>query len=400
MKRFLYLSTLISASAVTAAVDPFTYTLNSGSDFIYYNSNYNAFNNDSTNGYYRTYGLEQMFLDVDVEHSNGVRFETSLRPDALVARQGNVENPTEYDTRAGRVYVPMSDLKFLNTYKLAFAPNKNFEVAIGVEFDFAKNQRAYEPMLEFGLNTLFPQKYSFVSIEWVYQKDYNIYPDGKNISKGGVKLSLINSKDDRHEILAPNESTDDTSNASTNDYFGVGFNGILPVRSNIDLSANVGFVGSDNASLDASQSQIFFSLSALYRYSLAGIKSAVGYEFRFNKDSFSQTEKDIPDLVQYSQSITNVHKVRKKLDILWGIHQGGSDNLDSSFESRVKYLGLQVDFGLRQKVRPNFTMNYWFDYEQRALDSEGSKKGGFTIDGSDHKYLLRYAISAHYRFNS
>ena len=58
-------------------------TLNSGSDFIYYNSNYNAFNNDSTNGYYRTYGLEQMFLDVDVEHSNGVRFETSLRPDAL-----------------------------------------------------------------------------------------------------------------------------------------------------------------------------------------------------------------------------------------------------------------------------------------------------------------------------
>ena len=93
-------------------------------------------------------------------------------------------------------------------------------------------------------------------------------------------------------------------------------------------------------------------------------------------------------------------RLEKKLDILWGIHQGGSDNLDSSFESRVKYLGLQVDFGLRQKVRPNFTMNYWFDYEQRALDSEGSKKGGFTIDGSDHKYLLRYAISAHYRFNS
>ena len=48
----------------------------------------------------------------------------------------------------------LSKLKFLNTYELSFSPNDNFDVFVGVFYDFAKNEMAYEPILEFGLNTI------------------------------------------------------------------------------------------------------------------------------------------------------------------------------------------------------------------------------------------------------
>ena len=69
------------------------------------------------------------------------------------------------------------------------------------------------------------------------------------MSKGGIKLSLMNSKDDRHETLASNSQTDDTSNASLDDYFGLGINGLLPVNSALDLFANLLVVASNNENL-------------------------------------------------------------------------------------------------------------------------------------------------------
>ena len=97
------------------------------SNFIYYNSNYNAFSNEPSNGYYRTYGLEEIYIDTRIDNTNGLKFEASFRPDALIERQVDQENPSEYDTRAGVVYVSMSELRFLNTYELSFSPNENFE---------------------------------------------------------------------------------------------------------------------------------------------------------------------------------------------------------------------------------------------------------------------------------
>ncbi len=400
MKILILLSLLIYSKSSLASVVPYKYDIEAGSNFIYYNSNYNAFSNEPSNGYYRTYGLEEIYIDTKIDNTNGLKFEASFRPDALIERQVDQENPTEYDTRAGVVYVSMSELKFLNTYELSFAPNDNFEAFIGVFYDFAKNEMAYEPILEFGLNTIFPQKYSAVGISWTYQSDFNQYANGKQLSKGGVRLSLMNSKDDRHETLASNNQTADTSNASLDDYLGVGINGFMPFNSELDLFANFGFVTSKNESLQATQSQLFFSLSALYRYQVLGVRSLVAYEFRFDKDSFSNTETNIPDLYQYSQSLTNVHTINKKIDLLWGIHQGASDNLNTAKDARVSYSGVQVDLSIRQKVRQNFFMNYWVDYEYRIQDNGNETLGGFTVDESDHKYLLRYAIQASYKFKS
>ena len=105
-------------------------------------------------------------------------------------------------------------------------------------------------------------------------------------------------------------------------------------------------------------------------------------------------------MYQYNQSITNVNTLSKKIDLLWGIHQGASDNLNTTKDARVSYSGIQLDLSIRQKVRPNFTMNYWIDYEYRVQNNGNETLGGFIVDESDHKYLFRYAIQASYRFKS
>ena len=137
---------------------PYKYDIAAGSDIIYYNSNYNAFKNIPSNGYYRTYGLEEMYIDTKIDSSNGLKFQASLRPDAFIDRQVDQESPTEYDTRAGVVYVSMSKLKFLNTYELSFSPNDNFDVFVGVFYDFAKNEMSLRAYLRIWLKHHFSSK--------------------------------------------------------------------------------------------------------------------------------------------------------------------------------------------------------------------------------------------------
>ena len=128
MKILILFSLLIYSHASLASMVPYRYDIAAGSDIIYYNSNYNAFKNIPSNGYYRTYGLEEMYIDTKINSFNGLKFQASFRPDALIDRQVDQESPTEYDTRAGVVYVSMSKLKFLNTYEFSFSPNDNFDV--------------------------------------------------------------------------------------------------------------------------------------------------------------------------------------------------------------------------------------------------------------------------------
>ena len=77
------------------------------------------------------------------------------------------------------------------------------------------------------------------------------------------------------------------------------------------------------------------------------------------------------NIANRSQTCT---RLVKKLDILWGIHQGGSDNLDSSKEVALNISDYKSTLVYDKKVRPNFTMNYWFDYEQRAQIRKEVKK--------------------------
>ena len=160
MKRLLIISSMIFSGNLIASSSLYNLNVDVGSDFIYSNSNYNAFKNEPTNDYYRTYGLEDLYIDAELSHSNGVRLKASLRPDALIERQTNSVVPTEFDTRAGVVHVAKSDLRFLNTYELSYSPNKNFDLGVGVYFDFEANRQAYVPTLEFGLNTIFSSKSS------------------------------------------------------------------------------------------------------------------------------------------------------------------------------------------------------------------------------------------------
>ena len=87
----------------------------------------------------------------------------------------------------------------------------------------------------------------------------------------------MNGKDDRHETLASNSQTADTSNASLDDYFSLEM--AITCKLGARPFANLGFVASNNEILQATQSQLFFSVSALYRYQIFGVRSLVAYSF-------------------------------------------------------------------------------------------------------------------------
>ena len=210
----------------------------------------------------------------------------------------------------------------------------------------------------------------------------------------------MNGKDDRHEILASIGKTDDTSNASTDSYFGGGITGFVPVNESLDLYLSLATVASKNLDLAATQSQVLSSLALNYRYTIFKVPSVTAYEFRINRDKYSQSELSIPNLIQYNQSVTSVHEVFRSFSLLWGIHQGSSDNLATGGETRITYNGMQIDLGVRQKVASNLFVNYWADYEYRVKEYNGESSGGFQINDGANKFMLRYAIEIGYRFNS
>ena len=197
-----------------------------------------------------------------------------------------------------------------------------------------------------------------------------------------MELFVLNSKDDRHEILAPISRSDDTSTSSRDEYFGMGARGFFPVLDDLDVYLSLANVAGLNKDLEATQTQLMSSLSLQYRYKIFNISSLSVYEFRINRDKFSHSDLDIPNLLQYNQSVTSIHDIYRNISLLWGIHQGASDNLNTGNEERITYSGYQFDLGIRQKFNSNLFVNYFTDYEYRSKSIDGNKSGGFQIDGA------------------
>lgn len=368
----------------------------------------------------RAFGVSEALVRLHWNTSSGTFLAMTLRPDALsvpttVTESGEAVR-REIDRRIGDVYRPAASVKLLDAYAVGLRPGglqSSLEMSVGVFDGVAARRAAYSEVLEFGLNVVFPRKFSGAKMDWFSSPN-----TGESAERWHFQVTALHGDDDRADNVQKSSRTLDEGSAAKDPYSGGALWFGKNSKGGTALSYGVLFGFGDHrqqfskADSPSVSEEYFTKRSETYTaFQVNSGFGSVSEEFgthrfqlaldlRLAKDSFTDLKVDgiqtkVTPLEQKSIGLTSSTELAKKTRLLGGIHLGTAELHDSETSAeKVSVQGYQADLGVLYGVDRNLDISLLGAMEHRSRKSSknSDSSGGFVADQS-RKEMKRIGLS-------
>jgi hypothetical protein len=336
----------------------------------------------------RSLGLRHMKLSLSANtpHSSGVFLQ--FRPDAEL----RTREPTEFDSRAGSAYRPAPSLELLNTYYIRHSQGDDARYEIGVFGSSDIEVNAYEPIHQFGLETILPQNFAAARASFIIRRDKSSVDPSKGVY---LDFSILQGREDRGETYGYVDSSFDGAPTGQDPYVGA--------------SASVSFVDKDSFGKLAllagtietriepgRVSEIFSELAYAHETRLI-LPVQIGLESKISVERWRNTEAQFADLTQSSLFASSTIELRSENWLALGGHYGKSQRHSAADSSEVEvYSGWALDIGYIHALSPNSKVSAAFTTEKRSKTADGETTGGFESASLNRSQIHRVGLELRY----
>lgn len=342
----------------------------------------------STSASYRSAGLRHMKMGIEWLTPRRIRAFVLLRPDAVHGGGGTVRK--EVDTRSGIRLAPANDIQLLDLYELAML-REGVAFAVGVRERILFDHKAYQDVLEFGLESRDPRKM------------FGAYIDLPKLASLGddrtlfLHFAALTESDDRHTERSVNEHTGDEGPASRTPYWGGSVSTYIEFSN--DASAGIGATVVESKVPDGKLTRTFYDLGLVRSLWLSTQELRFGMDVRQNKETYKLASAELAETSGTSASVTASAEVLPGRMVLIGLRAGSvnrqaTDDTSKSLPAR----GIQGEVGLRAWLGDGLEATSLVTREwcRGQMEAEG-QAGCFGTVGSRSTTISRFALQVAYR---
>lgn len=349
----------------------------------------------------RALGLGRFALGVDLTLPEESKLHILLRPDVL----NRSEDYSDHDTRTGSTYFQQSKVKFVDEYYISFEYDLNLDLSFGVFEKLSPRYAAFTPLLDFGLEVRFPERFSAARIGWQQTKGLGSEPQDERQDRGlFADIFILQGNEDRAEVESSDESTQDTAAVSEDAHLGIagtlGYNfsdrhrfGVLLGIGKNDYSQEVdqnGAVIEQAGKRDEVYGQIFDS----YLLKLPRFSTKFSIDYRIMKEKWKSDFFVIQPRTHQSLMFSLSNQVLENVWAYTGVSYGRSKMHDDLVVD-----GYQMDFGLSFNPKKNLYVSTAVAEEHRDNKLDGATEGAYFIDGKESSMIRRFALELRYLFS-
>lgn len=353
----------------------------------------------------RTLGLRHLRIGLDWYAATSTNLRVVLRPDAVNRQIENSDlmTPREFDARSGDPGMkPLPTIRLLDAYQLTYRVGTGLIVGAGVWENLGVQSSAYPELLGFGLNVIFPAKFSGIMINW--------QPPGAALDTAadatasaspaafGVRFYAFLGDQDRAEGQNQHHGSFDTAPTARDPNQG----GALVLSWRLQPELKLGFTAGylDSAETADGYESVFGQLTGESVFVVAGHRNSITLDTRYEQ---THGRRPVANQMLISGTLKAATTINDDVAAILGVNLGNSSrwSIYSSQRTNTVWLqGHQIEGGLLHDVGRNLSLQFLISREYRTLRSGALKVGGFQDADGSKSTIHRVGFEVAYRFNS